>query len=561
MLHKILIVFLLSLSILPIENAKAEESQFLRSHIEQVINQSDYTIEGELLSSHELLLSIYSKNQFQLLWHRPDSVQQLFKAISSSALEGLTPNDYHLQPLLRMQKQKNAGTHAPPLSVNYDLLLTSAFIRLAYDKSFGKVDPQHLYSTSDSSENSIQRDLSTIIEESIRNGNIGEALASLSSHSVFYTHLKTALARYKSIQQNGGWSSISAGPTLRPDAQGPRILALRDRLFHSGDLAVENLQSPLFDEDLRQAVRRFQRRHSLDVDGVVGRQTLKRLNTSVKQRINQIRVNLERARWISHDLPATFILVDIADFTLYYYMNNQVIWTTKVIVGLPYHTTPSFESSIKYLVINPTWTIPRSIIRRETIPHIQQNGDYLQEQNLHILDYQGKPIDAASIDWHSYSGHSFPYLIRQTSGSYNALGRIKFILPNKYSIYLHDTPHRELFSKDHRAFSHGCIRVDNPLTLGELILKNDGQNWDRYRFEKVIAGGKTTNVSLKKSLPVMLIYRTVNADDSNNILFMQDIYNRDTKLLKALNAPHREEAAGWTDTGETYQKRTRPVSR
>lgn len=539
MTHKSLVIFLLSLSILLTGNAKAEESQVLRSHIEQITSQSDYTIEGELVTSHKLLLSIYSKNQFQLLWHRPDSVQQLFRAISSSALEGLTPNDYHLQPLLRMQKQKNAGTHDLTLHANYDLRLTKAFIRLAHDKSFGKVNPQHLHSTWNFPEKSIQQDPATIIEESIRNGNIGDALASLSPHSVFYTRLKTALARYKSIQQDGGWLSVSAGPALKPGAQGPRIRALRDRLFRSGDLAVESLQSPLFDKTLTQAVRRFQQRHFLDVDGVVGRQTLAKLNTPVEQRINQIRVNLERVRWISHDLPATFILVDIADFTLYYYKNNQVIWTTKIIVGLPYHTTPSFESSIKYLAINPTWTIPRSIIRRETLPQIQQNSDYLQEQNLHILDYQGRLIDPASIDWQSYSGRSFPYLIRQPPGPHNALGRIKFVLPNKHSIYLHDTPHRELFSKDHRAFSHGCIRVDNPLTLGELILKNDGQNWNKYRFEKVIAGGKTTNISLKTALPVMLIYWTVNAEDSNEILFSQDIYNRDTKLLKALDAPRR----------------------
>jgi len=537
MTHKNLVVFLLSLSILLTGNAKAEESQFLRSHIEQIIRQSDYTIEGELVTNHKLLLSIYSKNQFQPLWHRPDSAQQLFKAISSSALEGLTPNDYHLQSLLHMQKQKDAGTQDLTLHANYDLLLTSALIRLAYDKSFGKVDLQHLHSTWNIPEKSIQQDPAAILEESIRNGNVGAALSSLSPHSVFYTRLKKALARYKSIQQNGGWSPVSAGPSIKPGMQGPRIQALRDRLFRSGDLAAENLQSPLFDTTLTQAVRRFQQRHFLGVDGVVGRRTLAKLNIPVEQRINQIRVNLERVRWISHDLPATFILVDIAEFTLYYYKNNQAIWTTKIIVGLPYHTTPSFESSIKYLVLNPTWTIPRSIVRRETIPQIQLNNDYLQEQNLHILDYQGRPIEPASIDWQSYSGRSFPYLIRQTPGPHNALGRIKFILPNKHSIYLHDTPHRGLFSKDHRAFSHGCIRVDNPLTLGELILKNDGQNWNKYRFEKVIAGGKTTNVSLKTALPIMLMYWTVNAEDSNEILFLQDIYNRDTKLLKALDAP------------------------
>ncbi len=527
--HKTLVVFLLSLSIFLIGNAKAEESQFLRDQIEQITTQSDHTIGGELVNSPRLLLTIYSKNDFQLLWQRPDNVQQLFKAISSSVLEGLTPNDYHLQPLLRLQKQKNAEPHNLTLHINYDILLTNAFIRLAYDKSFGKIDPQHLHS--------IERDPASIIEESIRNGNIGDTLASLSPHSIFYTRLKTALARYKSIQQDGDWSAISTGPALKPGAEGPRIQALRDRLFRSGDLAVEDLQSSLFDKTLTQAVRHFQQRHFLDVDGVVGKQTLKKLNTPVEQRINQIRVNLERARWIAHDLPATFILVDIAQFTLYYYKNNQVIWKTRIIVGLPYFMTPSFKSSIKYLVINPTWTIPRSIIRRETLPQIQQDNSYLQEQNLHILDYKGKFIDPASIDWQSYSGRSFPYLIRQAPGPHNALGRIKFIMPNKHSIYLHDTPHRELFSRDHRAFSHGCIRVDNPLTLGELILQNDGQNWNRYRFEKVIAGGKTTNISLKTALPVMLLYWTVNSEDSNKIMFTQDIYKRDATLLKALDAP------------------------
>ena len=552
MTHKTLVVFLLSLSILLTGTAKAEENQFLRSHIEQAVSQSDFTIGSELVDGHKLLLSIYSKNKFQLLWHSPDSVQQLFKAISSSALEGLTPNDYHLQTLLRMQKQKDAETQNLTQNAHYDLLLTNAFIGLAHDKSFGKVDPQQLHSTWNHPENPIQRDPAAIIEESIRSGNVGAALASFSPHSVFYTRLKTALARYKSIQQNGGWSSVSAGSSLKAGMQGPRIQALRDRLSRSGDLPEEKLQSPTFDKALTQAVRRFQQRHFLDIDGVVGKQTLAKLNTPVRQRINQIRVNLERVRWISHDLPPTFILVDIADFTLYYYKNNQVIWTTKIIVGLPYYTTPSFESSIKYLAINPTWTIPRSIIRRETIPNIQQDGDYLQEQNLHILDYQGRPINPASIDWHSYPGRSFPYLIRQTPGPHNALGRIKFILPNKHSIYLHDTPHRELFSRDHRAFSHGCIRVDNPLTLGELILTNDGQNWDRYRFEKAIAGGKTTTVSLKTALPIMLIYWTVTAEDSNEILFMQDIYNRDTKLLKALDAPAGEKRS-YTTSRKIYQ--------
>jgi len=539
MIYKSLLALLFSLVILLPGKGQTEESQFLQKHIEQIIKQNDYAIGGEPFNAHKLLFTIYSKNNFQLLWHRPNSVRQLFEAISSSALEGLTPNDYHLRALLLLQKKKKAGVDYPTLNANFDLLLTDAFIRLAYDKSFGKVDPQHLHAEWNLPEKTIQQDPATTIEVSILNGNVGKLLSSLSPQSVLYTRLKNALAKYTLIKQRGGWPAVSTGPVLEQGMQGPRVQELRDRLFRSGDLAVKNQFSPLFDQELAQAVSRFQKRHYLDADGIAGKQTLAELNTPVEQKIDQIRVNLERARWVLHDLPSSFILVDIAGFSLHYYQNNKQIWQTRIIVGLPYHTTPTFESSIKYIVLNPTWTIPHSIIKRETLPKIKKNPNYLQEHNLRILDHKGRNIAEKSINWSSYTGKNFPYLIRQNPGPHNALGRIKFIFPNKHSIYLHDTPHRELFSKERRAFSHGCIRVNDPLTLGQLILTNDGQDWDKERINQVITKEKTTRVNLKTPLPVMLLYWTVNAANSNEILFKQDIYNRDPQLLKALDGPFR----------------------
>ncbi len=514
---------------------QAASTPFLRNHLEQLGQQQDYTIGGEPFIAHRLLATIYSKNQFQLLWYRNDSVSQLFDAISSSSLEGLSPDDYHLQPLLRLKQKKDAGMDYPTLNTNYDLLLTDAFIRLAYDKSFGKVDPRHLDPDWNLPEKTIKKDPALRIEKAIVHGTIREALSTLSPQSPIYERLKKALARYRSIQEQGVWPVIGGGQTLKPGMRGKRVQSLRERLFRSGDLAVKDRTSPVFDKRLQQAVRRFQRRHYLDADGIVGGRTLAELNIPVQGKINQIRVNLERARWILHDLPPTFLIVDIAGYKLSYYFQGKLTWETRVVVGLPYHTTPTFSSAIQYLVINPTWTIPRSIVDRETLPKIQKDPGYMQKHMLSVIDYQGNKINPATINWMSHTGKSFPYLIRQEPGPHNALGRIKFIFPNRHSVYLHDTPHRELFSEERRAFSHGCIRVDEPLLLGELILENDGQNWDRERIESVIQSRKITTVRLKTVLPVMLLYWTVNVASDKGVLFKQDIYKRDQSLLDALD--------------------------
>jgi len=504
-------------------------------HLEQAQIDKDYKIAGESVVSHYLLAKLYQDRNMCLLWKKPESVMQLINAIQESWLEGLTPADYHLGALQRLQQQIREGINYPTLRANFDLLLTDAFIRLAYDKSFGKVDPKRLNSTWNLPEKTIADDPVEKIDTAIENGKVGEILAELSPDSPLYQHLKQALAGYRTLKKRGGWPKVPNGSLLKLGVQDKRVLALRKRLLVSGELAPENSSSPLFDGVLRQAVADFQKRHYLHADGIVGKQTLAALNQSVEDKINQIRVNLERARWILHDIPETFVLVDIAGYTLSYHVKGKLIWSTGVVVGLPYHKTPVFESAIRYLVLNPTWTIPRSIIGRETLPKIKKNPNYLQEHNLRVLDFKGNSVDPTSIPWEQYSGKSLPYMIRQNPGPHNALGRVKFIFPNKHAIYLHDTPHRELFSRDQRAFSHGCIRVEQPLTLAELILQHDGQNWDQQRFAKVIEGGKITRVNLKTPLRVFLLYWTVDASVDGGIRFKHDMYGRDQALLQALD--------------------------
>ncbi|MEA2115510.1 MAG: L,D-transpeptidase family protein [Thermodesulfobacteriota bacterium] len=532
----LLLCLLLFMPFMAVAQEPATANSYIQQHIEQIQVQQKYRVGEEQIIARDLLPPLYSNNQFKLLWHNTSSVTQLLKAIGQSNLEGLTPGDYHLKSLQRLVKQRTAGMDYPSLKADFDILLSDAFIRLAYDKKFGKVDPQRLNPDWNLPEKKIGRDLVLRVDKAIANGTVDTSLNTLSPQFPIYDHLKNALAKYRRIQEMGSWQPIGYGPVLKPGMEDARIPILRKRLLSVGELTVSDHDFLLFDKQLEQAVISFQQRHYLEADGVIGKQTLSVLNQSVEQKIDQIRVNLERARWILHDLPDSYILVDIAGYSLVYHHKGKVIWNTRVVVGKPFHETPVFRADMKYLVINPTWTLPRSIITNETLPKIIRDPSYLQINNFEVIDHQGNWVNPASINWHSYSGRSFPYGIRQKPGPHNALGRIKFIFPNSHAVYLHDTPSRSLFGKDQRAFSHGCIRVDQPVTLGELILKNDGQNWDKDRIEAVIDTQKITTVKLNTHLPVMLLYWTVNASNGDdNILFKQDIYGRDKALLMELD--------------------------
>ena len=306
----------------------------------------------------------------------------------------------------------------------------------------------------------------------------------------------------------------------------------------TGDLASEASDSTRFDRELEQAVSRFQERHGLTPDGIVGPGTVEAANVTVEARIDQIRANLERARWIFHAVHGKFVLVDIAGFEVEIRQEDGLIWTCRAQVGKPYRETPVFRSDIKYLVFCPTWTIPPGILEKDTLPAVKRDPDYLTQRNINAIDRNGNVVDQASIDWSKHSAGDLPYTLRQEPGPNNALGQIKFIFPNPHFVYLHDTPSRSLFDQTDRAFSSGCIRVEKPFEQAELLL-NDPEKWNREEIKKAIESGKTRTVFLPEPIPVLLLYWTVEVSPGGEVYFKKDIYGRDEAVLEGLNGEFR----------------------
>lgn len=512
------------------------EQQLIQQRLEQLYFGSQDTGEQEPLYTTGYLLDLYRKNNFSLLWTDQDNINQLLSAIIAAADEGFIPDDYHLKAISRYNFEPQ-DTLSLAQRVQYDLLLSDAFILLGHHKRYGKADPSKVDEKHNLESTAPRTSPVNTYLTAIKSGTVRAALDQLSPHHQAYVALKDALSRYKAIAGQGGWPQVPLGQSLRPGMHDKRVPLIRQRLAVTGDYhGGSKEKKDFYDKGLVEGVKAFQARHHLGPDGVVGKNTLMAMNITAEERIKQIRVNLERTRWIIHDLPSSNLIIDIAGFMLQYYHDNQQVWSGKVMVGKPYHQTPIFRSAITYIVLNPTWTITPDIIKNETVPSIIKDPGFLAKQNLRVLDRDGNVVSPELIPWEQYRGRYFPYIIRQDSGHFNALGLIKFIFPNPYHVYLHDTPSKSLFGRARRAFSHGCIRVQNPLELGRLILNNDtGNPTTPEKMDRILATGKTVTVILKQPLPIYLMYLTSNVSDGK-VMFKPDLYNRDDSIYKALNA-------------------------
>ncbi len=290
----------------------------------------------------------------------------------------------------------------------------------------------------------------------------------------------------------------------------------------------------LYAGEVVAAVQRFQARHGLAADGSVGPATLAALNVSVDRRIDQLRANLERGRWVMGDLERDFIVVNIAGFRTYLVHDDEVVWSTRSQVGKPYRRTPIFKAKMTYVVLNPTWTVPPTIFRQDILPQLRKSSGYLATRNIDAVDSKGGVVDPATVDW--TSARSYPYSFVQRPGPTNALGRIKFMFPNEHFVYLHDTPSRDLFEQTSRAFSSGCIRIENPLELATLLL---GAKWTRARLDQALATERTQTVFLDKPVTVMLLYWTTDVDAQGRVAFWPDVYTNDSHVIEELGAPFR----------------------
>ena len=369
-----------------------------------------------------------------------------------------------------------------------------------------------------------------------------------------YRRLRAARQRVVGWVAAGGWPTIDGEDLIQPGDRHPQLPDLRQRLITTGWLKAADLPqkvtlaSPRYDAITEQAVRRFQRRYGLHVDGIIGPEARSMLNYPAELRLAQVDANLERLRWLPRKPQDDRIEVNIAAQKLRAYREGEIVLNMRVIVGKTHHRTPAFYDRLRYVEINPSWTVPTSISVREIAPKVADDPDYLAAHNMVVLegfDTQAPQVDPTTINWSEWVGDtSFPWVLRQLPGPENALGQIKFMFPNDYAIYLHDTPNRELFNRADRTFSHGCIRVSDPLALAGYLFHHT-QDWDVERTRSVIDSRQQTRVDLAEAdqVPIYLLYQTAWADSDGKLHFRTDNYNRDRKLMDTLRAPEQRASA------------------
>ena len=485
----------------------------------------------------------YQLREGQPVWQSEAAVTSLIDALSSLKGDGLVPTDYHADTLFNeFQRSQAAGTTA---QAAFDIKATQALLLALDHLERGKVNPRDVEPHWDVPRP--ERGYSLLrVMHAVEDRELDNAIALARPSSVEYQQLRNALKAHYQLANLGSAPYLAArGESLRPGDQADDVVVLRQRLALWGEaglmvadsraypmIQVETTESRrTYDAGLEAAVRRFQRRHLLQEDGVVGEQTRLALNTPVTSRIDQLRVNLERARWIAPTLSTEpRVWVDIAGYRMHYVRPNGQRWDARVVVGTPHRETPIIHSTISHLTINPSWTIPPTIMREDVLPRVRADIGYLARENIQVISPSGASLIAEEIDWQRPGG----VMLRQTAGARNPLGRVVVRFPNNDMIYLHDTPARGLFQRDQRALSSGCVRVEGVTELAQMLLQDTGS---RYQMSSLLNGGSDRNVNLPQRIPVALHYLTAWPNAQGEVEFRPDIYRRDAVLLSALQRP------------------------
>lgn len=466
------------------------------------------------------------------LWLRHSQLnRQAYDALSfiaASAQHGLDPNDYHLSLLRRLsaaEKVENA--------TYFEQLLTDALLDLISDLAIGRLDP-----ASADPDWHIPRDdvdPAAILKNALQDNYLRQSLNQLIPRDEQYHLLTQALSRYQRYVARGGWQTVPDMGLLKPGESHPYVplirqrLAMEDAYLTRGEF--EGLQQ--YDPRLEQAVRALQRRHGLKIDGIIGPQTLAALNVPAQQMVDKVRINLERFRWLPDDLGSRYLMVNLGSYQLNAVENDQTRLSMKVIVGMRTRSTPTFSSSMTHIVINPYWNVPHSLARRDLLPKQQADPDFffLNDFNIFLRESGFQTaVDPYRVDWDEISASQFPFRLQQRPGNNNALGKIKFMFPNPWNIYLHDTPNKALFDESQRNFSSGCIRVEQPLELAEFSLNRDNA---RQSLLDRIASGRNQGERLDTPLLVYAVYFTA-WPYQGEVQFSPDPYQRDQRMYKLL---------------------------
>lgn len=521
----------------------------LRNRIEAVGVPANIVVGQEPIYASAALPLFYARRIYKPAWVSDqgplDAAEDQLKMIREVDREGLRPEDYHLIKLENILAQISADRERqilpdPRRLVDLDLLLTDSFLILGSHLPTGRIDPQ----TFEAQWRVNQRagELGRVLELGLASGQIEPALRGLIPKHAGYIKLREVLSRYRGIAARGGWPAVSEGPNLKKGDISPNVSILKRRLAAEGYLADYPLENEAyFDNRLDRALRNFQLQNGLKIDGILGPNTRNALNVTADDRVGQIIANMERWRWLTDDLGSRYILVNIAGFYLIVIDNGRLQMRMKVVVGKPYRRTPVFTATMSYLVFHPYWYVPASIAREDLLPKIRNDAAFLSRENIRVFKGWGaeaREIDPSGVDWQKITAAELEFHFRQDPGPQNALGRVKFMMPNPYDVYLHDTPARELFDRRQRDFSHGCVRIEKPLEMAEYLLRND-PNWPPEEITRVLSEGETREqtVKLPEPINVHVLYWTVWLGADDQIYFSQDIYDRDKALKAALNEP------------------------
>ena len=515
-------------------------SEAIRDRVDHLRYQKDDDVRGSRVILGDYVAQYYESQQFRADWTDPARLDDLITAIKGTATDGLDPQNYHLAALHAYREQMKGRPLPPAEQANLEVLAMDAVMLATYHLYEGKVDPVKLSSQWNYTPRPVpDGNPLELLAQAIDTRPITEIFDRARPQHVWYQRGRERLREYREIAAAGGWSPIADGPTMKLGMNDPRVPALRHRLQVTRDLDATPEtypQSQEFDASLEAALKRFQERHGLTADGAVGPGTRAALNVPVSARIDQIRVNLERARWVLHEIQGDFVLVDVAGFYVSYFKNDEPVWTSRVIVGKEGRETPIFKSMIRYVVFNPTWTIPSGILVKDKLPVLKRDPGYLKRSRIKVIDSAGREVNPYTVNWSAYgAGRLPPYQFVQVPGPDNALGLVKIMFPNPYQVYLHDSPAKSLFEQDTRLFSSGCIRVQKPFELTELVL-NDPVKWNKAAIDAVVATGKTQTVNLAKPVPVLILYWTAQPRSDGQVIFRNDVYDRDAATLAALDS-------------------------
>ena len=502
---------------------------------------------------HSFLRKLYTRVLFTPVWMHESSfsssAKELFTQIQNDETLNKNGQLYKDSFLLEEEAQNvyaNDGTLAEKINLEFKISqLYKAYTDYTY---FGSINwgafqarISNLIVNGVSTEWVLHRpdaDPIGMVENAALGQSLTKQLQAAMPQAYHYKILQKELKKYMTIRDNGGWENVFLSGKLKPGKRAKGVAALRERLLVTGDYipCEESQEDLVYDACLQKAVKHFQARNGLKTDGVVGPGTLRVLNISVDERITTIRLNLDRLKWLNERQEKRHVIINIPDFQLYFEEDGALIQTMRVITGTPKHPTPIFSDMVEHIVLNPHWNVPKSIIQKEMIPKLLRNPNAMSKQRIEVYTGWSKDaekVDPASVDWsqYRYSKH-MPYRFAQTPGTHNALGKVKFLFPNRFSVYMHDTPTKHLFKKDKRAFSHGCIRLQKQRELLQTFSTfNSHINFEKA--QTTLKGKKKKYFNLKEKVPIDVIYLTAWVDYDGKLQFRNDVYGYDEMQLKS----------------------------